>query len=343
MTLARRVGALLDKARRRAETVRSRILAGTERPPRERWGLPPRKELSRGRRKRTADSLRLTRLSASWRTRVQLRRLKAESRGERESFRFAVLGDVEPGRFWVFRKLFNRAGAFERQVREIQTLDVDFSIQLGDMVSRGIRANYLRFFRELSRWKLTVPYLTVIGNHDRRFPHGRCDSELYRASLGPTNYAFDRGPARFAALDTSAGGLRASQLDWLDRVLDTPLRKIVFMHMPPACLRQWTSWGGLQGIGGFARGGSEMTRLFSERRVDRVYVGHIHAFGVQDYLGVRYILTGGGGSPLFPSGATDRFHHYLVAEVGPDGVSETVRLLSGGTLSIPKAKVLLSR
>ncbi|MFC1680053.1 hypothetical protein ACFL2T_07585, partial [Elusimicrobiota bacterium] len=53
-----------------------------------------------------------------------------------------------------------------------------------------------------------------------------------------------------------------------------------------------------------------------------VYFGHIHGFGVQDFSGVRYVLTGGGGSPLFPSGARDRFHHYLVVSVGPDGVSE---------------------
>src|SRR6185295_8963699 len=114
------------------------------------------------------------------------------------------------------------------------------------------------------------------------------------------------------------------QVRWLDCALDTPKRKIVCTHIPPVQLKCWTAYAGARALASFEEGALEFTRVVSRRGVDRVYIGHIHAFGVQDFEGVRYILTGGGGSPLFPSGVVDRCHHYLVATVSPGGVKETV-------------------
>lgn len=216
-------------------------------------------------------------------------------------------------------------------------------MQLGDMVSRGTEANYLAFFEDLAAWDVTTPYLTTIGNHDRRFPHGVTDSRLYRSCFGPVNYSFDRGAWRFVSLDTSAQRVTPGQLHWLDGVLDTPLNTVVFTHIPPAVLRQWTDYGGARGVGGFQEGAEELTDILSRRAVRRVYLGHIHAFGVQDFKGVRYVLTGGGGSPLFPCGVTDKFHHYLVVSAGPEGLSETVRCADGRSMDIPQARVVLSK
>jgi len=298
-----------------------------------------------GRARRRAEALRrdLEDASAPWRTSSQLERLAHKPAASDGAVRFAVLGDAEPGRFWIWRRLFNVPGVFERQLKDVQRRRLDFTMQLGDMVSRGTDRNFLAFFRDLARWGVSKPYLTVIGNHDRRFPHGVSDSRLYRSLLGRTNYCFDRGPARFVVLDSSTQRLRSRQLDWLARVLDTRLRKAVFMHMPPASLREWTDFGGLRGIGGFRRGADRLLDILSERRTDRVYLGHIHGFGVQDLRGVRFVLTGGGGSPLFPSGVRDRFHHYLVVRVSPDGFRETVRFLDGRMLRIPNRPVILSR
>jgi 3',5'-cyclic AMP phosphodiesterase CpdA len=237
--------------------------------------------------------------------------------------------------------MFNRKGVFERQLAAIQNQSVDFSVQLGDMVSRGTPGNFLRFYRKLEGAPAAKPYLTVIGNHDRSRPNGKSDSTLYRSLFGRGNYYFDRGGVRFVALDSSAARLRRSQLRWLALVLDTPMRKVVFTHMPPALLRLW---GGAlaHGMGGFRKGAKEFAKLVAAKGVERVYVGHVHAFGVQDYKGVRYVLTGGGGSALFPSGAADRFHHYLTVSVGPWGLQERVHTLDGSSFLIPRGKVLLS-
>lgn len=283
----------------------------------------------------------LSRMASRWRTETQLRRLSRLPSADAERATFAVLGDVEPCRFALLRRLFNREGVFAEHMHAIQEKPVSFIVQLGDMVEKGQHWRYERFFRELRRVSTGKPYLTVIGNHDRSRPNGKSHSIAYRSLFGSANYYFDHARTRFVTLDSSAKRLTAAQLRWLRKVLDTPLRKIVFTHMPPAHLSLWGGVGRLHAMGGFTRRAREFSRICSEFRVSRVYMGHVHAFGVQDYLGVRYVLTGGGGSALFPSGSADRFHHYLTVELGPDGVRERVHQLDGRSFEIPAAPVIL--
>jgi 3',5'-cyclic AMP phosphodiesterase CpdA len=205
---------------------------------------------------------------------------------------------------------------------------LDFTVHLGDMVSRGTTRRFLRFFETLSECAAASPYLTVLGNHDRRAPHGETDSRLYRSLFGKTNYRFDRGLARFVMLDTSRRRLTRRQLVWLDAALRTGQRKLVFTHVPPADFGEWA------GLGGFREGAREFLSILRARRADRAFFGHIHAFDVREHQGVRFILTGGGGSPLFPVGGRERFYHYIVVEVGPEGLRETVRFADGRRLDL---------
>jgi len=281
---------------------------------------------------------RLLRLAQPWRTVCQIERLPAHHGSE--GFQFAVLGDVEPCRFRLVRLFFNRPRVFAKQLRSIQGQPVAFCVQLGDMVGRGSERYYHRFFEEILRLGVGKPYLTVIGNHDRSRPNGPSHARLYRQLFGRSNYSFDYGGVRFVALDTSTRGLRPVQLRWLGHVLKTDLRKVVLTHMPPV---QLGLWGGsiAHSHGGFSRGAQEFTELVSAKKVDRVYAGHVHAFGVQDYLGVRYVLTGGGGSALFPSGAPDRYHHFLTVTVTSAGIQEQVHPFEGRPFSVPAAPVIL--
>lgn len=287
------------------------------------------------------DREQLSELSRPWRTEAQLARLSESPRARGEAFSFAVIGDAEPGRFWIFRALFNIPGVFARQIAAVQSQSVDFSIQLGDMVSCGVESQYAGFLRLLGALRILKPYLTVIGNHDRSRPNGRSDSKLYRGLIGRSNYFFDRGGVRFVVVDSSYRRLTTAQLKWLRRALDTPLRKLVFTHVPPALLKLWGGQA-VSKLGGFRQGAAAFTDLMAEKGVERVYMGHVHCFGVQDYKGVRYVLTGGGGSPLFPCGASDRFHHYLTVSVGPEGLAERVHMLDGSSFAIPRGKVLMA-
>lgn len=255
-----------------------------------------------------------------WATRNQLTRLAETKRGDAETFSFALIGDSEPGRFWWSRALFNKPGIFRKILSAANESSADFILQLGDMVSRGTPGRFRRFLEELGAAGLLKPYLTVIGNHDRRKPHGLTDSHLYRALFGGTNYWFERGGYRIIIVDSSAGQVTKGQLEWLERSLNTPRRKIVLTHIPPASL-PWTT----AGLGGFKKGAEAFMDLMARAKVDRVYMGHIHGYGEHDDRGVKYVLTGGGGSALFPGAKVDRReHHWLTVTAGPGGVTETL-------------------
>lgn len=287
-----------------------------------------------------SESLR--RHAARWRTERQLVRLSRLPTAGGDRVSFAVLGDVEPSRFWIYRKLFNQEGVFAAQMAAIQREKVHFIVQLGDMVEKGEAHRYENFFGQLkSAWKGGRPYLTVIGNHDRSRPNGKSHSTLYRGLFGPANYFFDHARTRFVMLDSSSKRVTSTQLRWLDKVLSTPQRKIVFTHMPPVHLGLWGGVGRIHSLGGFIGGAKEFSEIVARNAVSRVYMGHVHAFGVQDHLGVRYVLTGGGGSALFPSGTGDRFHHFLTVDIEPRGIRERVHTLDGLAFHIPSVPIIL--
>ena len=297
--------------------------------------IPPRPQAPKIKVSRVVR--RLVDLAAPFKTTAQLEKLASSPRGKDETFSFSLIGDAEPGRFWFTRLLFNfkKRSVFSEFLEATDSEDTDFTFQLGDMVSRGIVRKFRNFFSLLSRNVINKPDLTAIGNHDRRKPHGITDDKIYRSLFGSTDYYFDRGGARFVVLDTSAGRLTVAQLVWFQAALNTPLRKIVFTHMPPTQLSQWTDYPFAKGAGGFKLGAREFEEIVTAKKVDRVYVGHIHALGVLDHGGVRYVLTGGGGSPLFPTKVKDVFHHYLKVEVGPSGITETVVTADGDRLAMP--------
>ena len=127
-------------------------------------------------------------MASRFRTERQLRRLSRLPSALGDKVSFAVLGDAEPSRFWIYRKLFNREGVFHDQMHELQAMPLTFTVQLGDMVSKGTVANYESFFRGLRRVWTGRPYITVIGNHDRSRPNGKSHSTLYRGLFGRPNY-----------------------------------------------------------------------------------------------------------------------------------------------------------
>lgn len=285
---------------------------------------------------------------ARWSSAAQAARLAPGGAGE--PFEFAVIGDAEGGRF-AWQRLWAPKRAFPRQLAAIAARSPAFLLQLGDFVSRGTERNYRRYLRLLDA-SAKVPVFHALGNHDRSRPNGRAANKgLYREAFGPADYHFDHRGWRFVALDSSDYRLRPEQLAWLDRTLDTPLRTVLFTHMPPAYLKGLLRsdpaqppdptadppparaiWNGF-----FTEGSAEFGRIVAARRPARVYLGHIHAYATAERDGVRYVLSGGGGSPLYPLPGdypSRRRAHYLLVRAGPEGLSETVHELSGESFPV---------
>ena len=91
----------------------------------------------------------------------------------------------------------------------------------------------------------------------------------------------------------------------------------------------------------FDDGAAEFDELVSHGNVAAVYMGHIHAFWAADYKGVRYVISGGGGSPLYPlppGYPKKRFAHYMTVAASPSGLVETVHPYRGEPFALPPVK-----
>jgi Icc protein len=216
-------------------------------------------------------------------------------------FRFVVMGDNR-GNYEVLRQLIVGANR-ERPA---------FMINTGDLVSQGKRSEFKRFLRVIRQSH--SPYFTVVGNHDVRNE----GLQVYHQMFGDENYTFDYAGCRFIILDNSRGRFPDERLQWLDRQLDTPLKKFIFMHKPPAV----GNWGKAFDASPWRENADRFTELAGQRRVDRVFVGHIHAYGEKEIKGVRYVLSGGAGAPLDPS--PHAYFHYVLVTVSPKGVEDQV-------------------
>jgi 3',5'-cyclic AMP phosphodiesterase CpdA len=280
-------------------------------------------------------------------------------------FTFGVIGDAEAGRFPWERIFTPGLHAFSDQMSSLQDAAPDFILQLGDFVSLGTAENY----RAHVAWadaESRVPLLRCVGNHDRSRPNGDADKSLYDAVFGPRDYYFDRGGWRFIALDSSDRKLTPAQLAWLKRALDSPARKVIFTHVPPAYLKNLkplAAAGPLETTSEefdaaqlndeksgvihdfftnyFEDGSAEFERMVSRGNVAAVYMGHIHAFWAADHRGVRYVISGGGGSPLYPlppGYPKERFAHYMTVEASPSGLVETIHPYHGSPFVLPPVK-----
>ncbi len=230
------------------------------------------------------------------RTGTTVRRIQARPAGER--LIFAVIGD-SMSHDTLYRYLLER----------VEDLGAKLLLHVGDFATIGTEERY-RNMMEISA-DCRVPWLTVLGNHDT------IKNRQWRQHLrffGPPDYWFDYGPARFVVLNVVPGRFTVDQLDALDRLLATPLRKFVLMHRPLYYLsRDWST----PVTGGDAR----FKEIVERHRVDRVISGHIHLHSRKVVGGVTYIVTGGGGQALDIRGKGGVFHLTLFS-VSKDAVHD---------------------
>ena len=84
--------------------------------------------------------------------------------------------------------------------------------------------------------------------------------------------------------------------------------------------------------GFFITGSRELEAILVRRKVLRVYSGHIHTLAYTEIHGVRYVISGGGGSVMykgFPVVPGMKAPHYLYVEAGPYGIYEEIVFLDG--------------
>ena len=196
-------------------------------------------------------------------------------------FKFVVYGDTR-----------SRHDMHQRVIDAMVKTEPDFVIHTGDLVADGLdTAQWPRFFsieRELLRKTVFFP---VLGNHERNSPHY---FEFF--DMKKPYYSFDWGTAHFSLLDT---GIAQSEWDeqarWfeadLERAAKADFRFVIFHHPPYTAVKR------RQGDGGRPRG---LVPLMEKHKVQAVFSGHDHNYQRHFQNGIHYVVTGGGGAPLYP-------------------------------------------
>lgn len=231
----------------------------------------------------------------------------------RESFRFAVVGNVQ-----------NSIGIFERQiVPMLNASNVDFVVSAGNAVSDGGEDKYRALRGALRR--LDVPHLLTFGPNEAA---GLGSFRFYR-QFGPYFFAFDAGGARFVFLDATGETPPTWQLRWLEEELtgSAPAHTFLFVGRPLVRVRNEPVFAEDEDyVAPDFR--AALDRLIARHDVDVVFSGNIPTFDVQSRGSTRYVTTGGAGGLVVSDESS--FHHFVLVTVGPESVTLAAQRLDVG-------------
>ena len=235
-------------------------------------------------------------------------------------FTFAVIGDNRAGKSYddIYRELIAQA----------MKHNLDFMVHTGDMI-RSPKEEYWEHFKAISK-AVTVPYFFVVGNHD---VEDKKSEGFYKKRLDlPGNelyYSFPVGDSLFIVLDSKLPGQNhkviAEQYEWLKGVLSSSgnKHKFVFIHHPLFPDKGRGHHYG-ESLDKFPKERGRLHALFIKHKVTMVFQGHEHLYLRNTVNGITYIISGGGGSPLYAEESNGGFHHFVLVTVDGDTVSGKV-------------------
>lgn len=204
-------------------------------------------------------------------------------------------------------------------------------LQTGDLVHHGDAANeWAKFDQITGALRRRIPYYPVRGNHDVGV-RGYFEARVTQPTLSGNKhyYSFEKGNVHFVAIDTEeplAAG--SAQYAWLDD--DLGKAHVAGRFLIPFFHEAIFSVGP-HSLGSEVRALRPILHpLFRKHGVTLVFQGHDHLYYRTQRDGITYVVTGGGGAPLYgrvaalgPGDVYAKVHHFCVADVGPDRVTVT--------------------
>lgn len=257
--------------------------------------------------------------------------IQAETSNE---FTFVIFGD-----FRTLRRDRPYLPVFKHILNEVNTIAPSFVISTGDAYY-GYGGSFQRFKNEVDYFlsmikPLSIPFFNVIGNHETG---GEVQRESYIKERFKKLYgSFDFGNSHFILLDTDETGkegtISGEQLKWLRSDLEVNINAeniFIFMHRPlfPVLDPELIHGKSFKD----KENRDSLHSLFTKNKVRAVFAGHEHLYNDFSKDGVRYVITGGGGSPLYETPQKGGFFHYLLLEV--KGKDITINVLPPQSLQV---------
>jgi len=235
-------------------------------------------------------------------------------------FQFAVIGDSRDG-----------MKVYTRLTEKILERTPQFIIHLGDMVSRPNVKEWEAFF-EISK-SVQIPFFPVVGNHD--VGSTRRGEEIYLKQFllpnGKTYYDFEVGNSLFIILDSEKGKERINgqQRIWLDQVLASSSAsiKLVFIHRPLFPPIDSLKFGRAMDRNPLDR--DDLHRLFLKGGVRAVIAADDHRYHRTEKDNILYLISGGGGAPLYALKEDGGYFHYIWLSVQTGKIEGKVVDLEG--------------
>jgi len=200
----------------------------------------------------------------------------------------------------------------KRVANAIEKEDPHFVLHTGDLVHNGtIESEWIDFFNVSNFFHNSTLY-PALGNHER---NGESYFKYFNLPNNEYWYSFDYGPAHFVCLDSNfRNSLKISQLLWLIKDLRQNKKPftIVFFHHPPYSSGDHGSVKYLRWIWGI---------FFEIFKVDIVFNGHDHSYERGKVGSANYVVTAGGGAPLYDVGESwwtiysEKTYHYCKISV----------------------------
>ncbi len=198
--------------------------------------------------------------------------------------------------FIVYGDTRTRDAVHQKVVDEMVKQNPAFVIHTGDMVANGTKTDEWRVFLGIEKQLLgsTVLYPSP-GNHERQAP------QYFDFFAARPHYSFNWGGVHVAVLNSDVGAVPKDRRDefwteqkrWLEDDLASAAKadfRFVVLHHPPF------SATGRRGPNEQSR---ELIPTFEKRGVSVVFAGHDHNYQRHAKGGIQYIVTGGGGAPLY--------------------------------------------
>jgi hypothetical protein len=209
-----------------------------------------------------------------------------------------------------------------------------FVLHTGDVVSSGSagQSTWTKQFFEPADPLLRETWFAVIrGNHEDTNPLFLLYFEGTDSFQGEGYYSFDWGPVHVVTLDTNSDYDPGSkQYQFLKRDLASTSRpfKVFFSHHPAYSSGSHGSTKKMQDY---------LQPLFEENGVQLVFAGHDHTYERTIINGITYVVSGGGGAPLYGQGRLKEnpkslvfreSYNFVQVDVTPDKLTLTARAMN---------------